>query len=145
MEELIVLFDKVPASTLIRVIISLMAILVSLNAAIIKAFNWLENWRKKRNKKEEEEKSIADIREIKESLDLVCDSLKTILADNLNRKCKYYWYLQYIPEDEFDEFVKEHKAYNNLHGNSTIDTKFEKVITSLEVKSDTAIGDRDDL
>ena len=135
MNELIKLLDFVPIENSVRIFIEFLIILIIINSIILKLFNLLEHWRKKRNQEEDEKELILDIREIKDNIDLACDCLKVVLADNLNRKCKYYWNMGYIPEDEFDEFVKEHEAYSKLHGNSTIDIKFDKIIETLKIKT----------
>lgn len=136
MNDLINLFDYMPASSLIKIIIGIVVFSSSVSAGIMKLFSLLEKWRKKRNKEEEEEEIISSIKELNKNIQLICNSSKTLLASSLNNKCKHYWQLGFIPEDEFDEFIKEHEDYNKLKGNSTIDTKFQKTINSLEIRSD---------
>lgn len=56
---------------------------------------------------------------------------KELLADRINQKYKYYISIGGIPEDEYDEFVNMHKAYNGVGGNSRSDAKFEYCISHL--------------
>ena len=50
---------------------------------------------------------------------------KEMLAEKINEKYKYYISIEGIPEDEYDEFVSLHKAYNGVGGNHHGDAKFE--------------------
>jgi hypothetical protein len=50
---------------------------------------------------------------------------KEMLAEKINEKYKYYISIGGIPEDEYDEFVSMHKAYNGVGGNHHGDAKFE--------------------
>lgn len=58
---------------------------------------------------------------------------KELLADRINQKYKYYISIGGIPEDEYDEFVALHKAYNGLGGNHHGDSKFEYCMNHLKV------------
>ena len=58
---------------------------------------------------------------------------KEMLAEKINEKYKYYISIEGIPEDEYDEFISMHKAYNGLGGNSHGDAKFEYCIEHLSV------------
>lgn len=78
-------------------------------------------------------KALHEIqRELKESI-LVRDEQinalvtanKEMLAEKINEKYKYYISIGGIPEDEYDEFVSMHKAYNGVGGNHHGDAKFE--------------------
>lgn len=60
---------------------------------------------------------------------------KELLADRINQKYKYYISIGGIPEDEYDEFVALHKAYNGLGGNHHGDSKFEYCMNHLKVIS----------
>lgn len=136
MDNLMILFDNISASDLIKIILAAAAIIGAFNVAIFKILHWLEKWRLMKNKQEKNEELLNDIKEIEEGISLICEGLKMVLADGLNEKCKRYWHLNYIPEDEFDEFIKQHSAYKALHGNSTIDEKYEKVVHGLKVLED---------
>lgn len=131
-----ILFNNISAGDLIKIILAFLTIIGIFNVIILKIFHWLEKWRTLRNNQEKKEELIDDIKEIKKELTLICEGLKMVLADGLNQKCKRYWHLSYIPEDEFDEFINEHNAYKALHGNSTIDEKYEKVMRGLKVLSE---------
>lgn len=136
MDNLMILFNNISASDLIKIILAIITIIGAFNVFIFKILHWLEKWRIMRNTQEKKEELINDIKEIKEELSLICEGLKMVLADGLNQRCKRYWHLSYIPEDEFDEFINQHNAYKALHGNSTIDEKYEKVIRGLKVVSE---------
>lgn len=135
MEAWITLFGNMPTSSLIKMIGAIIAIIVAISAVIVKIFHYFELWRKKKNKEDLNQKIIDSIKNIETNVNFIGEGIKTVLADNLNRKCRFYLDNGFIPEDEFDEFVKEHEAYNKLHGNSTIDAKYNKTIEQLKVKS----------
>lgn len=144
MEEIIQLLNHIPAGDLIKFILALVSVIIAINTGIIKGVSWLEKWRKTRNAQEDDKADLCelinDTKEIKENMNLVCKSLKIVLADSLNRKCKRYWQKGYIPADELDEFIKEHESYNELHGNSTIDAKFEQIMDNLQPHSDNVLS-----
>lgn len=58
---------------------------------------------------------------------------KEILAEKINEKYKYYLSIKGIPEDEYDEFVSLHKAYNGVGGNHHGDAKFKYCIEHLRI------------
>lgn len=58
---------------------------------------------------------------------------KEMLAEKINEKYKYYLSIKGIPEDEYDEFVSLHTAYNGVGGNHHGDAKFEYCITHLPI------------
>lgn len=58
---------------------------------------------------------------------------KEMLAEKINEKYKYYIGIKGIPEDEYDEFVSLHKAYNGLGGNHHGDAKFQYCIDHLPI------------
>ena len=58
---------------------------------------------------------------------------KEILAEKINEKYKYYISINGIPEDEYDEFVSLHSAYNGVGGNHHGDAKFQYCIEHLPV------------
>ena len=58
---------------------------------------------------------------------------KELLAEKINEKYKYYLSIKGIPEDEYDEFVSMHNAYNGVGGNHHGDAKFEYCINHLQV------------
>lgn len=135
MEAWITLFGNMPTSSLIKMIGAIIAIIVAISAVVVKIFHYFELWRKKKNKEDLNQKIIDSIKNIETNVNFIGEGIKTVLADNLNRKCRFYLDNGFIPEDEFDEFIKEHEAYNKLHGNSTIDAKYNKTIEQLKVKS----------
>lgn len=135
MEAWITLFGNMPASSLIKMIGAVVAIIAAISVVVVKIFHYFELWRKRKNKEDLNQKIIDSIKNIETNVNFIGEGIKTVLADNLNRKCRFYLDNGFIPEDEFDEFVKEHEAYNKLHGNSTIDAKYNKTIEQLKVKS----------
>lgn len=56
---------------------------------------------------------------------------KEMLAEEINKKYKHYISIKGIPEDEYDEFVSLHKAYNGVGGNHHGDAKFQYCIDHL--------------
>lgn len=58
---------------------------------------------------------------------------KEMLAEKINEKYKYYISIKGIPEDEYDEFVSLHKAYNGVGGNHHGDAKFQYCIDHLPI------------
>ena len=60
---------------------------------------------------------------------------KEMLAEKINEKYKYYISIKGIPEDEYDEFVSLHEAYNGVGGNHHGDAKFQYCIEHLPIIS----------
>ena len=58
---------------------------------------------------------------------------KEMLAEEINKKYKHYINIKGIPEDEYDEFVSLHKAYNGVGGNHHGDAKFNYCIDHLPI------------
>ena len=58
---------------------------------------------------------------------------KEMLAEKINEKYKYYISIKGIPEDEYDEFVSLHGAYNGVGGNHHGDAKFQYCIEHLPI------------
>lgn len=58
---------------------------------------------------------------------------KEMLAEKINEKYKYYISIGGIPEDEYDEFVSMHSAYNGVGGNHHGDAKFQYCIDHLPI------------
>ena len=79
-------------------------------------------------------------KELKDSIasrDVQINSLiianKEMLAEKINEKYKYYISIGGIPEDEYDEFVSLHAAYNGVGGNHHRDAKFQYCIEHLPI------------
>jgi cell division protein FtsI/penicillin-binding protein 2 len=68
-----------------------------------------------------------------EQINALVDANKEMLAEKINEKYKYYISINGIPEDEYDEFVSMHKAYNGVGGNHHGDAKFEYCIEHLPI------------
>lgn len=60
-------------------------------------------------------------------------SQKESLADRINQKYKHYLDINGIPEDEVDEFVSLHSAYNAVGGNHHGDAKFNYCMKHLPI------------
>lgn len=58
---------------------------------------------------------------------------KEMLAEKINEKYKYYLSIGGVPEDERDEFISLHDAYNGVGGNHNGDAKFEYCINHLPI------------
>lgn len=114
--------------------------------------NYIEESRKDRKALHDEMTKFADNRandrkqsleiqkELKESISSMDDRLtpivdaqKEMLAEKINEKYKYYISIGGIPEDEYDEFVAIHKAYNGVGGNHHGDAKYEYCIEHLPI------------
>lgn len=92
------------------------------------------------NRIKDREQSIEIQRELTESIserDARIDALvianKEMLAEKINEKYKYYIGIKGIPEDEYDEFVALHNAYNGVGGNHHGDAKFNYCMEHLSV------------
>jgi hypothetical protein len=92
------------------------------------------------NRINDRRQSLEIQKELKDSIaarDIQIESLvvanKEMLAEKINEKYKYYISINGIPEDEYDEFVNMHKAYNGVGGNHHGDAKFEYCITHLQI------------
>ena len=68
-----------------------------------------------------------------EQIDALVTANKEMLAEKINEKYKYYISIKGIPEDEYDEFVSLHKAYNGVGGNHHGDAKFQYCIDHLPI------------
>lgn len=68
-----------------------------------------------------------------EQINALVDANKEMLAEKINEKYKYYISIGGIPEDEYDEFVSMHKAYNGVGGNHHGDAKFEYCMEHLSI------------
>lgn len=114
--------------------------------------NYMEESRKDRKALHDEMTKFADNRvndrkqsleiqkELKDSIsarDVQIQSLvianKEMLAEKINEKYKYYISIKGIPEDEYDEFVALHGAYNGVGGNHHGDAKFQYCIEHLPI------------
>lgn len=79
-------------------------------------------------------KELADDNQKKgEQINSLIVANKEMLAEKINEKYKYYISIGGIPEDEYDEFVSMHKAYNGVGGNSHGDAKFEYCMEHLPI------------
>lgn len=79
-------------------------------------------------------RELADDNQKKgQQIDSLIVANKEMLAEKINEKYKYYISINGIPEDEYDEFVSLHKAYNGAGGNSHGDAKFEYCMEHLPI------------
>lgn len=92
------------------------------------------------NRVNDRKQSLEIQKELKDSIaarDERIDSLitanKEMLAEKINEKYKHYIGIKGIPEDEYDEFVSLHKAYNGVGGNHHGDAKFQYCIEHLPI------------
>lgn len=92
------------------------------------------------NRINDRKQSLEIQKELKDSIaarDTQIESLvianKEMLAEKINEKYKYYISIGGIPEDEYDEFVNMHAAYNGVGGNHHGDAKFEYCIKHLPI------------
>lgn len=92
------------------------------------------------NRINDRKQSLEIQKELKDSIaarDIQINALvaanKEILAEKINEKYKYYISIKGIPEDEYDEFVSLHDAYNKVGGNHHGDAKFEYCIEHLPI------------
>ena len=92
------------------------------------------------NRIHDREQSLQIQKELNESIycrDAQIEALvianKEMLAEKINEKYKYYISIKGIPEDEYDEFVSLHNAYNGVGGNHHGDAKFEYCIEHLPI------------
>lgn len=92
------------------------------------------------NRISDRKQSLEIQKELKDSIsarDNRIDSLiaanKEMLAEKINEKYKHYISIGGIPEDEYEEFVSMHKAYQGVGGNSHGDAKFKYCMEHLMV------------
>lgn len=92
------------------------------------------------NRINDRKQSLEIQKELKDSIaarDIQIESLvianKEMLAEEINKKYKHYISIKGIPEDEYDEFVSLHKAYNGVGGNHHGDAKFQYCIDHLPI------------
>ena len=81
--------------------------------------------------------SIAKLAESDSSRDEQINNImwaqKESLADKINQKYKHYIAINGIPEDEVNEFVSLHQAYNGVGGNHHGDAKFNYCMEHLPI------------
>ena len=92
------------------------------------------------NRIKDRQQSLQIQKELKDSIeardiriDALVEANKEMLAEKINEKYKYYISIGGIPEDEYDEFVSMHKAYNGVGGNHHGDAKFQYCIDHLPI------------
>ena len=92
------------------------------------------------NRINDRKQSIEIQKELKNSISIRDEQInalvianKEMLAEKINEKYKYYISIKGIPEDEYDEFVSMHKAYNGVGGNHHGDAKFKYCIEHLPI------------
>jgi hypothetical protein len=92
------------------------------------------------NRINDRKQSLEIQKELKDSIsardtrnDSLIVAIKEMLAEKINEKYKYYISIGGIPEDEYDEFVSLHNAYNGVGGNHHGDAKFEYCINHLPI------------
>ena len=92
------------------------------------------------NRINDRKQSLQIQKELKDSIatrDVQINALvianKEMLAEKINEKYKYYISINGIPEDEYDEFVSLHSAYNGVGGNHHGDAKFQYCIEHLPI------------
>lgn len=88
--------------------------------------DYMEESRKDRKALHEIQKELKESVSVREEqINALVTANKEMLAEKINEKYKYYISIGGIPEDEYDEFVSMHKAYNGVGGNHHGDAKFE--------------------
>lgn len=96
-----------------------------------------QHWETSKQIRKELADTIKELADDNQTKDKQINSLivanKEMLAEKINEKYKYYISIHGIPEDEYDEFVSLHKAYNGVGGNSHGDAKFEYCIEHLKI------------
>lgn len=92
------------------------------------------------NRINDRKQSIQIQKELKDSIavrdvqiNALVEAQKEMLAEKINEKYKHYISINGIPEDEYDEFVSLHKAYNGVGGNHHGDAKFQYCIEHLPI------------
>lgn len=92
------------------------------------------------NRVNDRKQSLEIQKELKDSImarDIQISSLvnanKEMLAEKINEKYKYYISINGVPEDEYEEFVSLHNAYNKVGGNHHGDAKFQYCMEHLPV------------
>ena len=92
------------------------------------------------NRINDRKQSLEIQRELKDSISARDEQIgslivanKEMLAEKINEKYKYYISIKGIPEDEYDEFVSMHNAYNGVGGNHHGDAKFQYCIEHLPI------------
>ena len=100
--------------------------------------NYMEESRRDSKALHDEMTKFADCRisDRKQSLEIqkeLTDAQNKMLAEKINENDKYYISIKGIPEDEYDEFVSLHNAYNGVGGNHHGDAKFQYCIDHLPI------------
>lgn len=92
------------------------------------------------NRVNDRKQSLEIQKELKESISSmgikfnpIVVAQKEMLAEKINEKYKHYIDICGIPEDEYDEFVALHNAYNGVGGNHHGDAKYQYCIDHLPI------------
>lgn len=81
-----------------------------------------------------EESNTNRFNTIDDNLTKIADATRESLAQKINDKYHKYFSLEYIPEDEYDEFITLHDAYKGVGGNHSGDEKYNRCMSNLPVK-----------
>jgi hypothetical protein len=103
----------------------------SLHDEMTKFTNNRINDRKQSLQIQKELKDSISVRDVQINALVIAN--KEMLAEKINEKYKYYISINGIPEDEYDEFVSLHSAYNGVGGNHHGDAKFQYCIEHLPI------------
>ena len=76
---------------------------------------------------------VEDNKKKSEQIHSLVVANKEMLAEKINEKYKHYLAIEGIPQDEYEEFISMHKAYNGLGGNHNGDAKFEYCMEHLPI------------
>ena len=80
------------------------------------------------------QKELTDSISVRDTqISALITSQREMMAEKINEKYKYYISINGIPEDEYDEFVSLHDAYNGVGGNHNGDAKFHYCIDHLPI------------
>lgn len=93
----------------------------------------------KRQREIEEIAKLAELHdkqfeEILEKLEKIQLAQKESLLSMIDSSYKHFQELGYIPQEEYEQFVALHDAYNSIGGNHIGDMKFERIVNNYDIR-----------
>lgn len=142
MEDNVVLeyMSHIQLGDFIQWILGIGALIAVIIMCCVKIYGYFEKFKAYKDAQKNTEKTSKQNMDSIEGMkgDVTClkVALVELLKSKINEKYKYYISMGGIPEDELDEFICLHDAYNGLGGNHTGDEKFNRAMKLPIIKEE---------
>ncbi len=124
--------SDIPFGMIIQWCVGIAMITALVFAGVVKLFRLFEKYKGKKESMDEirnqVDSNLKDMETMSNSISCITVALREMLKSEINHKYKYYMSIDGIPEDELDEFISMHSAYNGIGGNCTGDEKFNRAM-----------------